>query len=188
MAEIGARPNEPGVCHRLDYWTSGVLLAARTSPAFTAVRAAFAAHWVNKTYLALCAGSPPESFKVDRPIGHPARRATHVVVGADKGRGARPAVTEYTVLAQYADCALVRAVCATGAMHQVRAHAAYAGFPLVGDTLYGGPAVAEGRFWLHAYSLALPHPVNGQTLELICPPPATFPQARDWHAAQSVHI
>ncbi len=164
MDGVGFSPLEPGICHRLDFWTSGVLLAARNQSAFRAVRDAFDRHAVRKEYLALVAGEPPRAFQVDAPIAHPSRRAARVVVGDEKGRGVVPARTEFEVLDQRPGYALLRADCATGAMHQIRAHAAHAGFPLLGDELYGGPPEPSGRFWLHASQLVLPW--RGQSLRI----------------------
>lgn len=169
MTGIGARPNEPGVCHRLDFWTSGVVLAARTREAFAAVRAAFAAHRIRKIYLALCTDAPPPTFRVAAPIGHPSRRTGRVVVGA--GRGRIPAVTDCQTIEKYTGASLVRATTATGAMHQIRAHLAFAGYPLIGDILYGGPAAPGNRFWLHALSIRFPHPHRRRLMTVECPRP-----------------
>ena len=174
MAGVGFSPREPGLCHRLDFWTSGVLLAAKSPAAFAAVRRAFVDHRVRKEYLALVAGAPPAQWRTEAPIAHPARRAAKVRTTAAHGRGVVEAATEFTRLRQADGFALVRARCATGAMHQVRAHAAHAGFPLLGDELYGGPPEPDGRFWLHAAVLELPHPQSGELLRLTCEPPADF--------------
>ncbi|MBZ0270747.1 RluA family pseudouridine synthase [bacterium] len=176
MAGAGGDPREGGVCHRLDLWTSGVLVAARTANDFAAVRAAFGAGSIRKTYLAIVAGAPPDAFDVDAPIGHPSRRAPRVAVGG-KGRGVVPARTRFAVIERVGETAIVRAYCATGAMHQVRAHAAHAGFPLVGDTLYGGPPHPAGRYFLHAHTIELPHPRTGETMSIHAPPPEEFPVA-----------
>ncbi len=174
MAHIGFSPLEPGVCHRLDFWTSGVLLAARNEAAFHAVRAAFDRHAVRKEYLGLAAGDPPEQIAIDAPIAHPSRRAARVIVGGRRGRGAVDARTEFSLLERGRGFALVRATCATGAMHQVRAHAAHAGFPLLGDELYGGPPEPSGRFWLHAAMIELEHPTTRELIRIEAPLPDDF--------------
>ncbi|NLH50696.1 MAG: RluA family pseudouridine synthase [Myxococcales bacterium] len=174
MAAVGFSPLEPGLCHRLDFWTSGVLLAAKKQPIFKAVRLAFDLHEIKKEYLALCAGSPPDRFRIEAPIAHPTRRAAHVVTDEKKGRGAVPAATEFETLEHFAHAALVRAVCHTGAMHQVRAHLKEAGHPLLGDTVYGGPPEPDKRFWLHAATIELPHPRTRRPLFVECPLPADF--------------
>jgi 23S rRNA pseudouridine1911/1915/1917 synthase len=179
MAGVGFSPWEPGLCHRLDFWTSGVLLAAKNQPAFAAARRAFERHAVRKEYLALCAGSPPDSFAVDAPIAHPSRRSQRVIVGS-RGRGAVAAKTEFTVAQRSPGFVLVRAACSTGAMHQVRAHAAHAGHPLLGDELYGGPREPDGRFWLHAAVLALA-PLNvARVLQPAFAAPIEAPLPRDF--------
>jgi len=174
LAGVGFSPLEPGLCQRLDFWTSGVLVAAKSADVFAAVRAAFAEHRVRKEYLAFCAGAPPDSWRADAPIAHPARRSPRVETRPAHGRGARPATTQFTRLRQLPGFALVRAECATGAMHQVRVHAAHGGFPLLGDELYGGPPEPEGRFWLHAAVLELPHPRTRALLRIACDPPSEF--------------
>jgi 23S rRNA pseudouridine1911/1915/1917 synthase len=174
LAGVGFSPREPGVCHRLDYWTSGVLVAAKDQTSFAAVRQAFDQHAVKKTYLALVTGAPPDSLAADAEISHRSRRSKKVLVGDRRGRGAMPARTEFFVMQRGATVALVRAVCTTGAMHQVRAHAAHAGFPLLGDVLYGGPAEPDGRFWLHAASVEWPHPQTGARLTIEAPLPDDF--------------
>lgn len=174
LAGVGFSAMEPGLCHRLDFWTSGVLLAAKDQDTFRAIRVMFEQHRVRKEYLALVQGAPPPRVVMDEPIVHTSRHAPRVRVGEVRGRGALPACTEF--LLQQADrgYGLVKAVCSTGAMHQVRAHAAHAGFPLLGDTLYGGSPEPDDRFWLHAASLALPQPDGRETLYLVCPPPPEF--------------
>jgi len=169
MAGVGFSPREPGLCHRLDYWTSGVLLAAKSQAMFDAVRAAFERHEVRKEYLALASGGPPERFVVDAPIAHPARRAARVSVGAKHGRGAIEARTEFVVVQRGPAFTLLRAICQTGAMHQIRAHAAHAGFPLLGDEIYGGPPEPAGRFWLHAAVLGLARADAPLLVECILP-------------------
>ncbi len=187
MKGVGFSSREPGICHRLDFQTSGVLLAARTQEAFVAVRKAFDEGRVRKEYLALVYGSPPDRFTVDEPISHPSRRSAHVLVGAKRGRGAVPARTEFETLRRDGKLAWVRARCATGAMHQVRAHAAYAGFPLVKDPVYQKTGagkkmakstrrkIADGSaFFLHAAMMELPHPRTGELLRIEYPPPEGF--------------
>jgi len=175
MADVGASPMEPGVCHRLDYWTSGLVVAARDRETFRKIREAFAAHKIRKTYLAIATGHPPDAFSVDAQIGHPSRRSGRVIVGEKRGRSAVAAKTAFRTQKYFEEVALVGAECSTGAMHQVRAHIAHAGFPIVGDELYGGPPTPAGRFYLHAYSIE----IEGQSfrqepVKATCPPPDDF--------------
>ncbi len=173
IAEVGP-PLTPGIAHRLDYWTSGILLAAKTRKSYDLLRGAFRDHKLRKEYCAVCVGDPPQNFRVDEPISHPSRRSDRVIVQGAKGRGAAQAQTEFITETQRERYALVRAKCATGAMHQVRAHLAYAGYPLAGDVLYGGPPLPEARFFLHAAAIAFSHPASGEMIEIQCDPPDDF--------------
>jgi 23S rRNA pseudouridine1911/1915/1917 synthase len=177
-------PREGGIAHRLDVDTSGVMVAARHPHAFARLRAAFGAGAVDKEYLAMVAGAPPDSGEVDLAIAHATARTVRAVApggaGADQ---ARPARTRFVTLARGAGCALVRARSSTGRMHQVRVHLAAIGHPLIGDALYGGaslpggaalPGGAPGGHLLHAAALRLPHPTTGAPLELTAPLPARW--------------
>jgi 23S rRNA pseudouridine1911/1915/1917 synthase len=167
----GGPPREGGLCHRLDRLTSGLLVAARTPEAHRHLRAVFAAHEVDKGYLALVSGDPPDQGKVDVPIAS-ARGRRRVRVGSGQ-----PALTRYQTQERFVGLALVEVTTNTGRRHQVRAHLAHADHPLVDDTLYGGSSV-EG--WsagplLHAHRLALAHPVDGHALRFTAP---LLPQQR----------
>ncbi len=166
-------PLAPGFVHRLDTGTSGLLLVARTAAAFAALRAAFRDRRVEKTYLAVVAGSPPPRAHLDTPLAHDPRDRRRMVA-AHPGERAWPAVTEVETLAVVGDSALVRARMRTGVMHQIRAHLALLGHPVLGDAVYGGPPapLAPGRHALHAAELVLPHPAAGRTLRLESPLPA----------------
>jgi 23S rRNA pseudouridine1911/1915/1917 synthase len=133
----GGPPREGGLAHRLDTLTSGLIVAARTPEAHRWLRARFDAHEVQKTYLALVHGAPEPAFTLEAPIA--SRRGRRRV---DVGRGL-PAVTRIEVREQYRDAALVSARTAHGRRHQIRAHLAHAGHPLVADALYGGRPLAE---------------------------------------------
>jgi 23S rRNA pseudouridine1911/1915/1917 synthase len=173
MARVGP-PLEPGIAHRLDYWTSGILMAAKNSKSYTALRRAFQKHDVRKQYLAIASGNPPDSFFIGEPISHPSRRAGRVIVGEGKGRGATCAETQFICEDRAGEYALVRALCSTGAMHQVRAHLAHAGHPLLGDEQYGGPPEPDVRFYLHAQRIEIPHPAGGERIQLFCGAPDDF--------------
>ncbi|MGV3621718.1 MAG: RluA family pseudouridine synthase [Archangium sp.] len=175
MAGIGDDPREAGLCHRLDVETSGVLLAARTRPAWEAMRAAFSAdRAVDKKYLALVKGPLADEGTIDVPLEH---AGDHVVPGVAQGR---PAVTEFIVRARNGSYALVDVKLITGVLHQVRAHLAAVGAPIVGDALYGG-AEEEGlgRFFLHAASLGVTQPVTGKMVRVESPLPAELSRVLD---------
>lgn len=175
MASLGDDPREAGLCHRLDVETSGVLLAARTRPAWEAMRAAFSTdRAVEKKYLALVTGPLADEGVIEVPLEH---AGDHVVPGVASGR---PAITEFSVRARNGAYALVDVKLITGVLHQVRAHLAAVGAPIVGDALYGG-VEEEGlnRFFLHAVSLSVTHPVSGQALRVESPLPPELARVLD---------
>lgn len=160
-------PREGGLCHRLDVDTSGVLLAARTRQAWTAVRAAFDRRDVDKRYLALVTGPLADEGEIELPLRHHPRHPDRVEPAADGGEGAREALSAFKVASRMGEYALVEVRIFTGVLHQVRAHLAAIGAPLVGDALYGGrPEPGLTRFFLHARSLELAHPGSGERLKV----------------------
>ena len=147
---IGDDERDGGLVHRLDIGTSGVLVAARTPEAHRALREAFGAGLVHKEYLALVENRPV-SRECDAPL---AQRGRRVIVDHTDGLAA---YTAFTVERASHSHALVRCVAQTGRMHQVRAHLAHVGAPIVGDELYGGqPLVGFEGFFLHAARIKLP--------------------------------
>lgn len=163
-------PREAGLCHRLDVETSGVLLAAKTRAAWQAMRAQFSSDSrdLDKRYLALVSGPLADEGEIDLPLAHHGDSVRPAVTGVD----ARDARSEFKVLERVGDLALVEVRILTGVLHQVRAHLAAVGAPIVGDELYGGRAV-EGltRFFLHAKSLAVAHPSTGLRVKVESPLP-----------------
>jgi 23S rRNA pseudouridine1911/1915/1917 synthase len=183
-ARASEDPREGGLGHRLDRDTTGVLLAARTPECWRALRAALSGAGCVKTYLAEVRGAPfapvaspfvargadPGRWIVEAPIGRTGRRGARVNVGG--GRQPLAARTEVTVLEPRADTTLVEARLSRGRAHQVRAHLAHAGHPVVGDDLYGSKPVAPGEsLRLHALAVELPHPISGRALRIEAPPP-----------------
>jgi 23S rRNA pseudouridine1911/1915/1917 synthase len=165
LARVGD-PLAPGLAHRLDTGTSGLLLAARTPAAYATLRATFRAHAVEKRYLAVVAATVPvRNRRISLPLAHDPQDRRRMTA-ARPGERAWPAETDVAVLAARADRALVAATIRTGVTHQVRVHLAHAGYPVLGDAVYGGPAVdlPPGRHALHAARLRLCHPVSGQPL------------------------
>lgn len=169
-------PDRPGVVHRLDADTSGVMVFAKTRRAYNALRTAFERHdAIRKTYLAICHGAPtPRAGTVTSTIGRkpwdPRRMAMDVPDG-------KPAVTHWRVLAANGGITLVEFRIETGRTHQIRVHAAGLGHPIVGDPLYGDTAKDRRlrnrprRTLLHAAELTLNHPVTGKRVTFTAPPP-----------------
>jgi 23S rRNA pseudouridine1911/1915/1917 synthase len=165
----GADPREAGLVQRLDAGTTGVIVAARTAAAWRALREAFRRGEVRKEYLALVAARVEEDAVIDLPIAHDRARG-----GARAGEraGALPARTEVHPVRALGRFTLLRCVAVTGRVHQVRAHLAARGWPVLGDLRYGGePAGGPGHF-LHAARVELPHPARGQRLGIEAPAPA----------------
>ncbi|WP_437568087.1 MULTISPECIES: RluA family pseudouridine synthase [unclassified Sorangium] len=157
MAAIGFSPREPGLCHRLDTDTSGLVLAARTPAAFAALVAGLKEGRLDKRYLLICQiGDLPEMGSIEVPLApHPKdkKRVYPCIHPRDVARYApRPAATMYKRVRQVGLWELVEARAPRALRHQIRAHFASVGHPLAGDALYGGPAV-EGlsRHALHAH-------------------------------------
>ncbi len=167
-------PREGGLCHRLDRDTSGVILAARSRPAWEALRSAFQRGAVEKRYLALVAGEVGSEGTIDLPLAHdPANRRRMIPVREPTLLPARAATTRYRPLHRANGYSFVEAITTTGRMHQVRVHLAAIGHPLVGDLLYGGPPElvdAPGHF-LHAAHIRFPHP-QGEQHEVAAPLPS----------------
>jgi 23S rRNA pseudouridine1911/1915/1917 synthase len=165
-------PGRPGIVHRLDRGTSGLLLVARTKPAYAALTKAFAAREVDKRYLAIVHGKPRAGAgAIDRPIGrHPTERKRMAVVA----RG-RPARTGWRLLASARSHSLLELELFTGRTHQIRVHLKHANLPLVGDPVYGvtkKETKLATRPALHAWRLALRHPESGEPLHFEAPFPA----------------
>ncbi len=167
-------PARPGIVHRLDKGTSGLLVVARSPLAYESLVAQLAARTVDRRYLALAVGDfETDAGVVDAPVGRRANDRTRMAVVA----GGRPARTHYRVLARFAEPAaltLVECKLETGRTHQVRVHLAAIGHPVVGDSRYGGgrPSVPVGRPFLHAAQLAFDHPATGERCQFESPLPA----------------
>jgi 23S rRNA pseudouridine1911/1915/1917 synthase len=163
LAQVGPAAREAGLVHRLDTDTSGLLLAARTDEAHTALRAQFAARTVQKGYLALVFGEVHAPGEVSLPLAHDPHDDRKVRPASDpewaEEHGARPAVTRYTPLERRGGFTLLDVEIPTGVLHQIRAHLAFIGHALAGDELYGGPELpALRRHFLHASRLGFTHP------------------------------
>jgi len=173
LAGVG-EPHRPGIVHRLDVGTSGLLVVARSAEAYTALVDALAAHRVERTYRTLAWGVPENpAGLIDAPIGRDHRDPTRMAVVVD----GRPARTEYRVLRAFdrpADLSALRCHLQTGRTHQIRVHLAAIGHPVVGDGAYGGirDLLDVPRPYLHAAAIGLRHPVNHSALHFESPLPA----------------
>lgn len=174
MGTIGNSPREPGIVHRLDTDTSGVLLAARTQHAYAELRRQFSAHLVTKEYIALVLGDVSEPGTVDTPIGHDSHNRRKMRVGRGTGR-ARDARTSYRPLERFGHHTLLAVQMQTGVRHQIRVHLAAIGHPLAGDRLYAkATQPAAPRQLLHASRVRCVHPETGQPIAISSPLAADF--------------
>lgn len=166
----------PGLVHRLDRDTTGLLVVAKTEPAYRHLAGQLKRREMERRYLALVHGVPPAEGTVDAPIGRDPRRRIRMAVVPD----GRPARTHFRVLEAFGDrYALVEARLETGRTHQIRVHLAAIGHPVVGDPLYGGRDRTLGLAGqaLHAYRLAFTHPRTGERMTFEVPPPADMAAA-----------
>lgn len=174
LAEIlgGGDPERPGIVHRLDRGTSGLLVVARDEEAHRALQAQVQRRAVERVYLALAGGRiGSRTGTIDAPIGRAARQRHRMAVS---GAAARQARTHFEVLELLPRESYLEAKLETGRTHQIRAHFAAIGHPVVGDTTYGGRRreLPIGRPFLHAWRLQLVHPSSGETMTWTSPLPA----------------
>jgi 23S rRNA pseudouridine1911/1915/1917 synthase len=203
LAGVGHRPFEPGLSHRLDTGTSGLLVVALTRPAFRALRGMFEKGEVEKEYLAVVEGNPPASGTIDLSLAHDPSDRRKMLAIANSEFGVRnsqnkragipdskfrtphsefrvrswPAVTRFDTIGRVGRCALLRVTIEGGVMHQIRAHLSHAGLPVVGDALYGSSIPIREpprRFLLHASRVAFAHPVTRARVDVRSPPPNDF--------------
>jgi 23S rRNA pseudouridine1911/1915/1917 synthase len=176
-AGLGDHPFECGAAHRLDTDTSGVLLVARNRQAYRALRTAFRQRRIEKLYLALVHGEVAAPRTLTAALRASGRRgARTAIVATPDAPYARPARTEIWPLRVLGDTTLVRIRISTGVRHQIRAHLASIGHPVVGDRVYGR-ADGAGRLFLHAHRVKATHPRSGAPLEIEARMPEGFPAA-----------
>lgn len=186
----GDDPFRPGIVHRLDKNTTGVMVCAKDDEAHWRLSLQFERRTVQKTYLAVVHGRLQlDADTIDAPIGtHPVvREKFAVLVRAGKVDIGKPAVTHYEVAERFRDFTLVKMFPKTGRTHQLRVHMSHIGHPIVGDTMYGGKIISEAGLTgsgdagplfphqaLHAWRIQFRHPITEQPLELEAPFPPPF--------------
>jgi 23S rRNA pseudouridine1911/1915/1917 synthase len=165
----------PGIVHRLDKDTSGLMVVAKTERAHAGLSAAFKDREMHKTYVALVEGRmQPAEAMIDAPLGRDANNRRRMMID---GIAAREAQTSYRTLATYDGQTLVEATLHTGRTHQIRVHFASMKHPLVGDVLYGKASPLVPRQFLHAQRLAFKHPVDGREMSFEAPLPEDLESA-----------
>jgi len=163
----------PGIVHRIDRDTSGLIIAAKNDLAHQSLAEQLKTHRLARTYESICVGNLREdSGTVDAPIARDPRDRKRMAVVA----GGREAVTHWEVIARYPGYTHVRCRLETGRTHQIRVHMAYLGHPILGDTVYGAKKPVPGLTGqcLHAVGLRFQHPRTGEAVELSCPLPDEF--------------
>lgn len=164
----------PGIVHRLDRGTSGLLVVAKTDQAWIGLRAAFAVHDVQRSYLSVVDGVPdPPRATIDAPIARSSAQRTRFAIDPD----GRPAITHYDVTEAHGRASVLDVRLETGRTHQVRVHLSGVGHPVAGDLTYGAsPVLAAAlgltRPALHARRLGFTHPVSGKPVDIEEPPPS----------------
>jgi 23S rRNA pseudouridine1911/1915/1917 synthase len=186
LATSGAAERQ-GIVHRLDANTSGLMVLAKSEPAYSALKRAFREREVDKRYHALVQGHPdPLRGTVDAPIGrHPSGDGRFAVIA-----GGRPSVTHYDTLEAFRAASLVEVILETGRTHQIRVHMTAIRHPCAGDRLYGADPVLAARLgltrqWLHAVRLGFAHPADGRKVEFTSAYSADLASALDLLAAES---
>ena len=176
LSQVGGELR-PGIVHRLDKDTSGVLLVARTDAAHRALAAQFAGRTVEKIYLALVHGKVrADSGRITKPIARDPVRRTRMTAKLESGRAA---LTEYRVLERFEKFTFLEVRIGTGRTHQIRVHLASIGHPVAGDRLYGAVHAAAQRMFLHAWRIGFVSPATGERVTVEAPLP---PDCEDWLA------
>lgn len=174
-----AGDERPGIVHRLDKMTSGLMLVAKDDASHRTLAAAFKERTVRKTYIALVHGRVSrDQGEIEAPVGRDPHHRYRMKIGGEK---AREALTHFTVIRRFQSFTLLHAMPRTGRTHQIRVHLASIGHPVAGDTAYGAPAKIQlngldrgtlARTFLHAFKLEFAHPTTGKLLAFEAPLPA----------------
>ena len=167
----------PGIVHRLDRLTSGVILVAKTDVAHRHLAAQFSNRNVEKIYLALVHGRMKmDTGQITKPIARDPIRRVRMTA---KSAAGRQAMTEYKVLRQFESYSYLEVKIGTGRTHQIRVHLASIGHPVAGDKLYGAPAAEMPRFFLHAHRITFMSPTSGERITVTAPLPCELQEFLD---------
>ncbi len=176
LRELG-ETDRPGIVHRIDKDTSGILVVAKSKLAFDSLKEQFSKHSIKRWYYALVYNNFGEdSGKIDRPIGRDKKNRLRRAID---GENPKRAITRYEVMERFGNVVLIKAILETGRTHQIRVHFTSIGHPLVGDKLYGSKKDrfgADGQI-LHAAHLEFVHPRSGETVSFDSEPPEYFIKA-----------
>ncbi len=185
LSGIGGE-RRPGIVHRLDKDTSGLLLVAKNDQAHAALSRQLAERKMEKHYLAIVAGHmKEESGQVDLAIGRSLKDRKKMAPRPD----GRSAMTQWRLIEQRSDRALLDVRLITGRTHQIRVHMSAIGHPVLGDPLYANRGVPNApRLMLHAWSLAFTHPVTGEHLQFFAPPEELFQLPADWSGIHALQL
>lgn len=181
LARAGRLPGEaerPGIVHRLDAGTSGLMIVATDEAAYVALQRMMSAHEIERTYTALVEGTPPAAGEIDAPLGRSPRHRKKIAVVA----GGREARTSYRRVESFREASLLEVKPKTGRTHQIRVHLSAAGHPVVGDVVYGcdrklAARLGLARPFLHAARLSFDHPMTGKPVVLEEPLPEDLASA-----------
>jgi 23S rRNA pseudouridine1911/1915/1917 synthase len=175
LLTVGKSRWEPGLVHRLDVETSGLIVVAKTQTAFDSLRKQFRRREVTKSYWALVWGETPNGGEIDLPLTHDSADQRKMRVfdpdASRKPTRSWPALTRYRRIGAAPEVSLLEVIMATGVTHQIRVHLATSGWPIVGDVLYGAgkkESLGSARHFLHARKLEFRHPDSRQTIALDC--------------------
>ena len=171
----GGDPERPGIVHRLDRDTSGLLVIARSNVAYDRLSEMVRQRQLERTYLALVHGRPrSRTGRIEAPIGRDRDDPTRISLNTDTPRDA---ATLFEVEELWPEHALLRVTLETGRMHQIRVHLEAIGLPVAGDPVYGAPEPGLARQFLHAAELSFPHPITGVRVETASPLPQDLADA-----------
>ncbi len=162
--------NRPGIVHRLDKDTSGIMLVAKTNEAHKLLAEDFKNHTIKREYLALLNGEfPHDKATIDAPIGRDIKARKKFIV-TDKN--SKKAITHLTVEKRYKSYTLVRLNLETGRTHQIRVHMKYIGYPVFNDPVYGNQKIKEYGQFLHSTNIDFIHPITKEHMHFTCPLPS----------------